>query len=173
MAGQVPEQPGRRSIGLKGYDYSQGGGYYVTIVTLWRECLFGVVVSGEMRVNALGRIVQEEWFRSARIRKEIHLIEDEFVFMPDHIHGILWIDTDTVGADGVRPVRNAGAHRPRKGKPCAPTPKTEIIGLVYCRIQGIRHHPRQRRIEYQQHLAAKLRVPPLRGATNISFEITS
>jgi putative transposase len=47
----------RRSIRLKGYDYSQAGGYYVTIVTLWRECLFGEVVDSETRLNALGRIV--------------------------------------------------------------------------------------------------------------------
>lgn len=49
---------GRCSIRLKGYDYSQAGGYYVTIVTLWREYLFGEVVGGETRLNALGRIVQ-------------------------------------------------------------------------------------------------------------------
>jgi REP element-mobilizing transposase RayT len=72
--------------------------------------LFGEVVGGEMRVNAIGKIVQEEWFRSARIRKEIHLIEDEFVVMPNHIHGIVWIDTPTVGADGVRPEIYTATH---------------------------------------------------------------
>jgi REP element-mobilizing transposase RayT len=140
------ELPGRRSIRLKEYDYSQEGGYYVTIVTLRRECLFGEVAGGGIplrgtgvRVNALGRIVQEEWFRSAGIRKEIHLIEDEFAVMPNHIHGIVWIDTDIVGADGVRLVKNAGAHHAGASLPlsetmCAPTPKTEIIGIVYCRF---------------------------------------
>jgi hypothetical protein len=64
---------------------------------------------------------------------------DEFVVMPNHIHGIVWIDTDIVGADGVRPVKNAGAHHagaslPLSGTMCAPTPKTEIIGIVYCRF---------------------------------------
>ena len=48
MTGQVPEQSGRRSIRLKGYDYSQAGSYYVTIITLWRECLFGELVGGEI-----------------------------------------------------------------------------------------------------------------------------
>ena len=100
----------RHSIRLLGYDYSQAGGYYVTIVTLRRECLFGNVAGGEMQVNELGEIVQEEWFRSARIRKEIHLFEDEFVVMPNHIHGIVWIDPDAVGADGVRPDVKAGAN---------------------------------------------------------------
>jgi putative transposase len=44
-------------------------------------------------------IVQNEWFRSAEIRKEFRLFGDEFVVMPNHLHRIVWI----VGADGVRP----------------------------------------------------------------------
>ena len=103
---QAQGQFGRRSTRLEGVDYSHAGGYYVTIVTLWRECLFGEVVDGEMQVNPLGRIVQEEWFRSAKIRKEIHLFEDEFVIMPNHLHGIVWIETNSVGADGVRPTKD-------------------------------------------------------------------
>jgi REP element-mobilizing transposase RayT len=110
MTGPAPEQFGRRSIRMKGYDYSQAGGYYVTIVSYGREYLFGEVLDSEMRVNELGRILQEEWFRSARIRKEIRLFEEEFVVMPNHIHGIVWIDMDTVGADGVRPDVNTGAN---------------------------------------------------------------
>jgi len=89
----------RKSIRLKGYDYSQAGGYYVTIVSYGREPLFGNVVAGAMQLNTLGKIVQDEWLRSARIRKEIRLFEDEFVVMPNHLHGIVWL----VGADGVRP----------------------------------------------------------------------
>ncbi len=98
--GLVPEEH-RRSVRFSGYDYSAAGGYYVTVVAFHRECLFGEIVDGEMRLNALGRIVREEWFRSAEIRKEIRLEEDEFVVMPNHIHGIIWIYD--VGADGVRP----------------------------------------------------------------------
>jgi putative transposase len=102
--GQAQVQFDRHSNRLEGYDYSQTGGYYVTIVSYEREFLFGEVMDGEMQVNALGRIIKEEWFRSAKIRKEIHLFEDEFVIMPNHLHGIVWIETDTVGADGVRPL---------------------------------------------------------------------
>ena len=104
-----PKMHQRKSIRLKGFDYSQPGGYYVTIVTYRRESLFGEVWSGVMQLNPLGKIVQEEWFRSAKIRKEIRLIEDEFVVMPNHLHGIVWIDT-TVGADGLRPNPKTGAN---------------------------------------------------------------
>ena len=113
----------RKSIRLKGYDYSQAGGYFVTIVTYGRECLFGEVVNGETQINPLGETIKEEWFRSTKIRKEIRLFENEFVIMPNHIHGIVWIDTNTVGAGGVRPdetaeANNAGAcHAPLQRKP--------------------------------------------------------
>jgi putative transposase len=95
----------RKSARLKNYDYSREGGYFVTLVTFRRENLFGEVLGGEMHDNALGRIVCDEWFHSVKIRKEIHLFEDEFIVMPNHIHGIVWIDT--VGADGIRPETNA------------------------------------------------------------------
>ena len=81
----------RHSIRLKGYDYTQAGAYFVTICTWKHECLFGEVVEGEMRLSALGQIVREEWVKSSDIRKEIRLFEDEFVIMPNHVHGIVWI----------------------------------------------------------------------------------
>jgi putative transposase len=118
-----PETAHRKSIRLKGYDYSQAGGYYVTIVAFGRECLFGELADGEMVANPLGKIVREEWFRSANVRKEIRLFEDDFVLMPNHVHGLVWIDANAVGADGVRPdedagVKNKGTRRvPLQRKP--------------------------------------------------------
>lgn len=52
-----PERYHRRSIRLKGYDYSQAGAYFVTIVTQDRACLFSDVVNGEMQLNAAGTMV--------------------------------------------------------------------------------------------------------------------
>ncbi|MGB7875341.1 MAG: hypothetical protein WBL25_13240 [Anaerolineales bacterium] len=93
---------GRHSIRLKGYDYTQPGAYFVTFCTYQRDEILGEVLHGEMKLSALGMIVQEEWFRSAQIRKEIQLFDDEFIVMPNHGHGIIRI-IEIVGADGVRP----------------------------------------------------------------------
>jgi putative transposase len=82
----------RRSIRLADYDYSAEGGYYITIVTQGRVNLFGDIIDGEVRLNELGKIVWEEWFRTAILRPNVELLEDEFVVMPNHIHGIIWID---------------------------------------------------------------------------------
>ena len=86
----------RRSIRLPGYDYTSEGGYFITCVTHHRECLYGQLCHGEIQLNSLGKIVREEWFRTARMRPNIELLEDEFVVMPNHIHGIIWI-TDVTG----------------------------------------------------------------------------
>lgn len=51
----------RCSIRLRGYDYTQAGVYFVTILTHRREFLFGGVADGEMRANELGRVVAECW----------------------------------------------------------------------------------------------------------------
>ncbi|SMC25408.1 REP element-mobilizing transposase RayT [Desulfacinum hydrothermale DSM 13146] len=75
----------------------KAGAYFVTIVTQDRACLFGHIVDGEMRLNAYGKIVRAEWFKTAQVRPYVVLHEDEFVVMPNHIHGIIWI-VDDVGA---------------------------------------------------------------------------
>ena len=110
------ERHRRRSIRLPGWDYAGAGAYFVTVCTHERLCLFGAVVDGEMRLNEWGEIVQEEWFRSADIRWEIVLHRDEFVVMPNHVHGIIWIvDDDTV----------VGAQRR-----CAPTTTQRAVGGI-------------------------------------------
>ena len=89
-----PERRRRRSMRLEGYDYSQVGAYFLTICTVDRGILFGKVVNHQMMLNEAGRIVADEWLKSARIRAEIEL--DAWVVMPNHIHGILTI-TDVGG----------------------------------------------------------------------------
>jgi putative transposase len=86
-----PRKHHRRSIRLPGYDYTQPGAYFVTFVAHDRECLFGDVVDGVMRLNAFGEIVRDEWFRTAVVRPYVMLDPDEFVVMPNHVHGIIWI----------------------------------------------------------------------------------
>jgi REP-associated tyrosine transposase len=90
-----PQKHHRRSIRLKGYDYSTDGAYYVTIVTQGRECLFGAIVDGEMRLNEYDEIVQKWWNEIP-----IHFPTVElgvFVIMPNHVHGIIFITTERRG----------------------------------------------------------------------------
>ncbi len=60
-----------------------------------------------MRLNHSGGVVNDEWRRSEQIRREITL--DEFVVMPNHLHGIVFIE-NTAGANGRSPL-----HRKNMG----------------------------------------------------------
>ena len=84
-----PDIHHRRSIRLKGYDYSQNGLYFITICTQNREHLFGTISNGQMALNPMGEIAHTEWFKTASMRPNIRL--HEFIVMPNHIHGIIEI----------------------------------------------------------------------------------
>jgi putative transposase len=91
-----PEIHNRRSIRLKGYDYSQAGAYFVTAVTYHREYLFGEIVNGEMVLNNSGKIVQWEWLELPKRFQYIEL--GAFMVMPNHFHGILIFHDSNVRA---------------------------------------------------------------------------
>ena len=79
-----PDIHNRRSIRLKGYDYSQVGLYFITICTQNRECIFGEIVDdgrGTMicSLNEYGGIAEKEWIKTSEMRPNIHL--DVFVMM--------------------------------------------------------------------------------------------
>ena len=84
----------RRSIRLKRYDYTQRGAYFVTICTHQRNCLFGEIVDGEIKLNTNGEIARGSWLSIPRHFKNVEL--DEFVIMPNHLHGIIIIDSSEV-----------------------------------------------------------------------------
>jgi putative transposase len=80
----------RKSLRLKAYDYSQPGAYFITICTHERRCLFGDISDRQMSLNGIGRIVENEWVRTASLRPDVQLYL--FVIMPNHIHWIVIIN---------------------------------------------------------------------------------
>ena len=80
---------------LSKYDYSQEGAYYVTICTQDRRCMFGVIRDGMLVLNDYGCIADRCW-REIPVHFP-HVILDEFVIMPNHVHGILLISNKRNG----------------------------------------------------------------------------
>lgn len=128
-----PDKHHRRSVRLKNYDYGQPGAYYVTICTSRRLCLFGSIENAGMRLNPLGEIVQEEWLRSAEMRRRMTL--DAFVIMPNHLHGIIVMgdvgdDARTGGGTDTPTIYGPVTTRPstteRFGKPTSDTIPTIV-----------------------------------------------
>jgi putative transposase len=108
----------RRSIRLKGYDYSLPGGYFITIVCYQRESLFGNIINGRMEMNPHGQNVDLFWRALTYHFGNITL--GSFVVMPNHFHGIIFIKDPNM--DFVNHTR--AGHRP------APTKSRSLSEIV-------------------------------------------
>jgi REP element-mobilizing transposase RayT len=82
--------PQRKTIRLKGLDYSSGI-YFITICAWNRQPLLSRVMRGRICLTSAGRIVRDEWLGTNQIRREAWV--DAFVIMPDHFHGIVGLGT--------------------------------------------------------------------------------
>jgi putative transposase len=120
----------RRSIRLKGYDYSQAGAYFITICCQDRECRFGKIENDQMVLNEFGAITYNEWNKLPERFSNFEL--DVFQIMPNHMHGIIVL----VGA-GLTPARLTPARlTPAQNDQTAgtnraganPAPTGDIIG---------------------------------------------
>lgn len=100
----------RKRTRLNGFDYASPGAYFITAVIKGRLCAFGDIMNGTTRLNLYGEIVREQW--RWLHQQYPYLKVDEFVVMPNHVHGIVNI-TDSVGNAGVG---NAGERSLQKIK---------------------------------------------------------
>ncbi len=75
---------------LQGWDYSQSGYYFVTICVKNRECAFGRIEQTEMILSDIGKMAEQCWSDIAEHFPFVKL--DEFIVMPNHVHGIVVID---------------------------------------------------------------------------------
>ena len=79
----------RRSVRLPDYDYSSPGAYFVTICTAKRKSIFGEIIGNELKINEMGNIAYNCWLNITDHFLNTEL--DEFIIMPNHIHGIIMI----------------------------------------------------------------------------------
>ena len=142
MTAVKPTPVGRHSLRLKGYDYSQAGGYFVTLVTQLREPFFGKISEEELKFNDAGRMINIEWESLPERFPNIEV--DVFQVMPNHLHGIIIINNpDLVGAGLVpAPARRATTRvAPTPAQTSAPT-LGRIVGVfksitTHKYIQGV------------------------------------
>ena len=102
------ERHGRRSICLKGYDYTRDGAYFVTICTQERLRIFGTIVVGDMQLNECGQEVAHCWAWLAEQYPYVCL--DEWIVMPDHTH-IVTIPHKLSVEDVVGYLKRAGTRK--------------------------------------------------------------
>jgi len=142
-----PDKHHRRSIRLKGYDYSGFGAYFVTVCTHNRECLFGDIVNGKITLNDAVRMVETVWGELPVQFPDMKL--DEFIIMPNHFHGIIVLSSPRRSESCIRPCSDAqkkGDHKDRPyGKlpnkfvrPHGTLPKT--LGRIFQAFKSITTH---------------------------------
>lgn len=123
----------RRSIRLKGYDYSEPGIYYVTLTAHERTEIFGHLSAGQVQLNSLGEIVLDEWLRTPKVRPEVEL--DEFIIMPDHLHGIIVICEERNGVTGsLKKLVGANCDSPQRETPFRSPSRT--LGAIIRGFKG-------------------------------------
>ena len=133
-----PAKHNRRSVRLRGWDYARASAYFVTVCTQNRECLFGNVVQGEMRLNDFGLRVKNIWDDLPNHYPTVVL--DSFVIMPNHIHGIIAL-TDGLTDIGAASVGARFNHAPTNHvptmnpMPVEPFIKRHALGEI---IQGLK-----------------------------------
>ena len=118
-----PDKHHRRSIRLKGFDYSSAGAYFVTICTQNKECFFGDIADGKMNRNDAGNMIDKWWNELKERFVGIEL--DEYVIMPNHFHGII-----IVGATLVVAQNENGMKMKRAGTRPATTREKSIGNII-------------------------------------------
>ena len=91
----------RKSMRLKGYDYSKPGYYFVTVCTQNKKCLFGDIRNRQMVLNDAGRMIEKVW--NALPEHYPHVELDAFVIMPNHFHGIIVLRPNPIVGAGFKP----------------------------------------------------------------------
>jgi len=86
-------QSRRKNLRLENYDYSLTGAYFLTICTEHMKCLFGDIANGAMELNELGSAVERAWLSIPEHFPRAEL--DEYVVMPNHLHGIVSLMPET------------------------------------------------------------------------------
>jgi REP-associated tyrosine transposase len=98
------ENKRRRSVRLRGFDYAYRGFFFITICTHNKKSTLGKIINNEFRPSAPGKVVEHCWREIPEHFPNVYL--DEWVIMPNHLHGIIVIRYPK-GYDIVRQARHA------------------------------------------------------------------
>lgn len=134
--------PRRRSVRLQSYDYRQQGVYFITVCSHDRQPLFGSIVDGKMVSSAFGMTVSDCW---TSIPAHFQgTILDEFVVMPNHVHGLIAIADLGAGEACLAPTvtpSGSGHTKLRQKRPTLGTIVGSFKAATTKRINDLRGTP--------------------------------
>jgi putative transposase len=139
------ERRHRRSIRLRGYDYTLAGAYFLTICARDRSCIFADVEDGAARLTTVGEVVASCWEAIPGHFPSTEL--DAYVVMPNHLHGIVVIDTRVRAGTGVAMEPDTASrvppdgHAEQFGKPVAGSVPTIVRSFKSAVTKSINDYP--------------------------------
>ncbi len=123
MSNKFQDQYRVKSTRLKHWDYNSCGGYFVTICVKDHACMFGNIENGQMALNELGLEAKKFWDQIPKHFSHVHM--DEYVFMPNHMHGIR---RDAIyGVSKLAPPIINGVSKQDKSSGIVPTDKNPMF----------------------------------------------
>jgi REP element-mobilizing transposase RayT len=123
------------STRLKGWDYTNSAGYYVTICTKDNVKFFGNLINEEMIISEEGKIIEEEWLKTEKIRHYVLL--DEFIVMPNHFHAIIMLIKDYDNKTGNLIPETIHRVVSTKAKNASRTLKPDSLGSIIGQFKSI------------------------------------
>jgi putative transposase len=109
------------SIRLKNHDYGADGYYFITVCTRNRQFFFGDVIAGKMELSTIGEMAQKFWQEIPK--HSIYAYLNEYVIMPNHVHGIICISHP--------PAKQDEASQPAYSNKFAPLPSNSLQAIVH------------------------------------------
>jgi putative transposase len=117
------------SIRLPDYDYCSNGYYFVTICTYQNEYFFGDIINSQFKLSRIGEIANKFWLEIPQHSKNTYV--DTHVIMPNHMHGIIIIDSPT-RRDVTDPTRRDVTDPTRRDVTCNVSTADNASNSVQC-----------------------------------------
>ena len=139
MSNKFKDKYRNTSIRARWVDYSDPQMYFITICTHSRVPFFGQIENNQVQLNHIGQLAKKEWLVTPELRPDMNITLDEFVVLPDHIHGIINIGINGFNIIGSPMKRgNQKSFGPQsknlasiiRGYKSAVTTKTRKMGIV-------------------------------------------
>ena len=151
----------RRTLRLRGYDYTRAAAYFVTIRTAESGDVLGTVVEGSVVLNDIGRLVEECWQALPDAFRRLRL--DDFVIMPDHLHGIVILPHGVP----VRRVSSAITNEPHAPSSFSPPPGS--LGCVIGSFKSAASKMVNRALAPKAHPSGKAIITNASSATTTNW----
>lgn len=113
---------------LPEWDYTETGYYFITICIDKRKNYFGEIENGHIRLSPIGEIAVQFWIEIPKHFDNVVL--DEWIIMPNHVHGIIEIKEKDLVGTGHRPVLSGNKFNARTGRCPVPTSNKSRFGNV-------------------------------------------